>query len=180
LPQGGIEQVSASFVEFLRLLVAAILSAWLSGFLVRRWQYREDHVYKRSDDLIDEIATLRDSCIDYWLFDNPCDVTDKDQARILQGSIIKNEAKIIALQHQIAALRSSLVEDFGSDAMTALELAEASLFDAATGGEFGVSSRPADYGRARSVASAASSYINSVRSARNAHLNRRSILFFWR
>ena len=44
-----------------------------------------------------------------------------------------------------------------------LELAEASFFDAATGGQFGVASRPAEYPRARLVAAAAASYINAVR-----------------
>jgi hypothetical protein len=177
---GAMEQVSASFVEFFRLLIAAILSAWLSGYLVRRWQYREDHVNRRADDLINEIGTLRDLCIDYWLIDSPSEQADMNRGRVLQEALEKNGAKIIALQHQIAALRSSLVSDFSSDYMSTLDQAEASLFDATTGGEFGVSSRNAEPARVRIIAGAAAAYINSVRSARNRHLSRRSIFFFGR
>jgi hypothetical protein len=122
-------------------------------------------VLEAMQNVIDHEA-LTDSSMDYWLIDVPSN-QPIDRSRALQEAAVKNEAKIIALQHRIAALRSSLWDDFSSHQMSVLDQAEASLFDAATGGDFGVASRIADPGRVRLVGSAAASYINSVRAGRN-------------
>jgi hypothetical protein len=119
---------------------------------------------------------LRDSAIAYWLIDGSPAGDDQNERR---NAIGRNEAITMALQHQIASLRSSLADDLGRDQIPILAQVEASLFDAATGGTFGVANRDADFGRGRMVSSAAASYINAVREARNTHLTRRSLLFFW-
>jgi hypothetical protein len=153
--------------EFFRLLIAAVLSAFLSGYLIRRWQYREDHIARRVDNLVEEIEAAAHVGIDYWLLDPTDGELSKKERRAIEADVARNGARILALQHQIAALRSSLQADIYPDDNNVLIQCEAAFFDAATSGDFGVASRAPDLVRVRVISGAAAKYVNQIRSAYN-------------
>lgn len=79
------------------------LSAYFSGYLVRRWQYREDHIAKRVDRLVEEIDSASGAAIDYWLLDPTDGELSSKERKAIEATVAKNGAHIVALQHRIAA-----------------------------------------------------------------------------
>lgn len=155
-------QAATILIEVIRLGLTAILSALLSGLWIRHWQYREDFIEKRLDDLIREVDGAADLACAYWM-------RDADAAKEPRDDAI--EADLIARQTRIGSLRSLVSDFFDSHSGMNLQLSEANFIRALTGGDFGSSSRKYEAMRLRDIRAQAANYIGELRRARRSRLD---------
>jgi hypothetical protein len=147
--------------DICKLLATALLSALLSGFWLRHWQYREDFIESRLSDLVREVDNAADLGSSYWA---------KDRAEMESEESVR-AAELMAIPLRLGALRS-VVGDF-FDPATCIELLtrEGRFIRALTGGEFGATDRQKSPDRLRDIRTEAAHYINGLRSARRGRLD---------
>jgi hypothetical protein len=147
--------------ELARLLVTTILSALLSGFFVRHWQYREDFVENRLSDLMKEVDQAADLASSYW---------SRDRVEIEPNGEIC-EAELMAVPLRLAQLRSLVGDFFAAETNRALLEREGGFIRTLTGGDFAAKDRVKNPQTLRDIRFEAASYVNEIRNARRNRLD---------
>ncbi|MCP3467992.1 hypothetical protein [Bradyrhizobium sp. CCGUVB23] len=151
---------ASAFFDLAKLLIAAFLSAGLSGIWVSRWKASLDHAEKRIDDLCSEVMRLADLASEYWLLEQTDPKVPVLQARLSSG-IVRLASIRVSLAKLVVGLDGPRVEQL-----------EAAFFRAATGGDFAVHNRPVSSSNAAAVQHAAGALLVHIRTARMASLRR--------
>ena len=140
-------------IELLKLLVSALVSAYIAVKVVNRLKSQSDHVEKRIDDICADIRSVADLASDYWI---------RDASNDLLPLAVRIQARIRLIEELRQATAAVAPE------LTTPPVGEASqeFLRIATGGDFGVHNRPPEIGRASDVQNAATRYIVRVRRAR--------------
>jgi hypothetical protein len=144
------------FLEFVFAppIVAAVLAAILSGYLVSRWRGREDSIEKRLDEIIEKIDEVAACASDYW------QLAHTDPKVKIEG------VKVRAGMARLDGLRSALRSVISASATEEIAIASSTFLRSCTGGDFGVHNRAPDILRASEILLVAASFSVAIRSAR--------------
>lgn len=140
-------------VEAAKLLVSAMLSAFVAVKVVNRLKSQSDHVEKRIDDICSDIRAVADLASEYWV-------------RPPANELRPIEARIQARISLIERLRNAAASVAPELAAPSIEATSAEFMREATGGDFGVHNRAPAIDRATSVQHAATRYIGAIRRER--------------
>jgi hypothetical protein len=140
-------------IEFVRLLVSALVSAFIAVKVVNRLKSQSDHVEKRIDDICADIRAVADLASDYWL-KPPANDLKPVEARI---------AARIRLIEELRSATSYVAPEINSDAVLA---ASQEFLREVTGGDFGVHNRDQDFDRACNAQHLATRFIATIRRTR--------------
>ena len=140
-------------IEFAKLFVSALVSAFIAVKVVNRLKSRSDHVDKRIDELCSEIRAVANLATDYWMRE-PSNELKPLAAKIQAGIRFVEELRVAT-------------SDFAPELKSEMSIrASQEFFRAATGGDFGVHNRAANLDRSVSVQYVALRYVSVVRRAR--------------
>jgi hypothetical protein len=144
-------------ISWVKTIAPALISAFLSGYLLSRYKSKEDNLDKRCDEICKEANEVAILARDYWI---------KSAQEVAQGveALLATDIKVRMLK--IAGLRTMIEQMLSQSATKELIRAEQLLLREITGGNFGVHNRNLDIERARSVLYEASNFTVAVRSAR--------------
>lgn len=142
---------------WLKLAAPALISAFLSGYLISRYRSREDNLDKRCDELCSEIDKVASLAEVYW---------SKSARELQEGSGTLSDATIKVKLQKIAGIRVMIEQFMSRAAANELVVEEQKLLRCITGGDFGVHTRSSDIERARTVQYVATEYLVAVRNSR--------------